>query len=294
MTTELKNKVAQVNSFIDESFDPKKGLEYHLSIQIGTESVWITINEKLKNKYIAFENYKFENVGSYNLMVDVIDLLLKESRLLAYKYKTVACVMVNNLSTIIPTPLFEDSKKKMYLKFNAAIEEEEHLVMVDDLKSLDAKNIFALPLLLKEKFESLYSSVTYHHFSSALMEGLLIQNKNQANKKLFVHIQPANFEAVLIEGKSLLFYNTFKYQTAEDFIYYLLFVCEQLQLNPENIEIILLGDIEKSSEVYSITQKYIRNLKFGERFDNSDYSYQLQTLPKHQYFTLFNGYLIKG
>jgi hypothetical protein len=64
-----------------------------------------------------------------------------------------------------------------------------------------------------------------------------------------------------------------------------------LQLNPENIEVILLGEVEKNSEIYSIAQKYIRNLKFGERNDNADYSYQLQTLPKHLYFTLFNSYL---
>lgn len=293
MTVELKNKVALVNSFIDESFDPKKVVEYHLSVHIGTESVWIAVNEKLKNKYIAFENFTFENAGDFNLIGDVLLLLINESRLLPYKYQGVTCVVVNNLSTIIPTPLFEDSKKQMYLKFNAAIEEEQHVVMVDDLKNLDAKNIFAVPSILKEKFESFFTNVTYHHFSSALIEGLLIQNKNQPNKKLFIHIQPTHFEAVLLEGKNLLFYNTFKYQTPEDFIYYLLFVCEQLQLNPENIEITLLGEIEKSSEVYSLTQKYIRNLKFGERFDNSDYSYQLQTLPKHQYFTLFNTYLIR-
>ncbi len=291
MTSELKNKITQANSFIDEAFDEKKTSNYHLIIQIGIDSVWLAIHELSKNKYIAFENYTFHNVYAFDAISDLLDVLIKESRLLPQKYNSVTCVVVNNLSTIIPNPLFENQQKELYLKFNATLHGDEQ-VLVDDIKNLDAKNVFALPFSLKNKLEALYKNINYHHFSSVLIDGLLIQNKNQTSKKLFVHIQPSHFEAIVIEGKNLLFYNTFNHQTAEDFIYYLLFVCEQLLLNPENIEVVLLGEVEKSSDIYSITQKYIRNLKFAERSDDADFSYQLQTLPKHFYFTLFNNYLL--
>ena len=122
-------------------------------------------------------------------------------------------------------------------------------------------------------------------------QGILAQSKNQTTKKVAVHVYATHFEVAVIEGKNLLFYNTFNYQTPEDFIYYLLFVYEQLQVNPETIEAIFLGEIEKNSEIYTLTQKYIRTVKFGERSDNADYSYQLQTLPKHFYFTLFSNYV---
>ena len=125
-----------------------------------------------------------------------------------------------------------------------------------------------------------------------MIDTLVLQNKNQTGKKLFVHVQPSHFEAVTIDGKQLLFYNTFNYHSAEDFVYYLLFVCEQLQLNPETIDVILLGEIERNSTIYTLTQKYIRKIKFGERNDGAQYSYQLQTLPVHYYFTLFNNYYI--
>jgi len=291
MIAEIKNKIILANSFIDEAFDAKKASDYHLIIQIGLDNVWLAINEKSKNKYIAFENYTFQNVYGFEAVLDLMDILIKESRLMPHYYKSVACVIVNSRSTIIPSPLFENERKEMYLKFNASLREDE-LVVADDLKNLDAKNVFALSSRLKNKLDFLYKNVSYHHFSSALIEGLLIQNKNQTAKKLFVHIQPTHFEAIIIEGKNLLFYNTFNHHTAEDFIYYLLFVCEQLQLNPENIEAILLGEVDKNSAVYLIAQKYIRNLKFGKRSDDADYSYQLQTLPKHFYFTLFNNYLL--
>ncbi|MDQ3046168.1 MAG: DUF3822 family protein, partial [Bacteroidota bacterium] len=128
--------------------------------------------------------------------------------------------------------------------------------------------------------------------STPLIESLLRQNKNQQAKKLIIHVQPSHFEILVIEGKKLLFYNTFNHHTSEDLLYYLLFVCEQLQINPEKISLTVLGELEKNTGLYLLLQKYIRNISLGERSDTADFSYQLQTLPKHSYFTLFNDTLI--
>jgi len=291
MITEIKNKINQSASFIDEAFNAEQTLNYQLVFQIGIDGLIATVNEKAKNKYIAFESYGFQNAYSFDVVIEFLDQIIKDSKLLNHKYRSVVCLVVNNLSTLVPNPLFEEDRKKNYLKFNAAINGME-LVGVDEIKSLDAKNVFAIPVDLKNKLDSLYSNISYHHFSSGLIDSLLAQNKHQAGKKLFVHVQSTHFEAIVIEDKKLLFYNTFNHHSPEDLIYYLLFVCEQLQLNPSTIETVLLGEIEKSSSIYAPIQKYIRNIKFGTRTDGADYSYQLQTFPKHFYFTLFNSYLV--
>jgi hypothetical protein len=291
MTTELKSKIRQVSSLVDESFDPKQLADFQLVLQLGSDGLLASIFDKEKNKYIAFEYYSFQQVYNTELLSELFDIALKESKFLSQRYKAVSCSMVSSLATIVPTALYEDDRKKIYLKFNTSLQGDE-LVMVDDIRNLDAKNVFALPFSIKAKLDSMYAKVTYHHFSSGLIETLLSQNKNETKKKLFVHVQASHFEAVVIEGKKLAFYNTFNYHSAEDFIYYLLFVCEQLHLNPESIETVLIGEIERSSAIFTLAQKYIRNLKFGERTDNSGYSYQLQSFPKHYYFSLFNSYLV--
>lgn len=290
MITEVRNKIIQANSLIDEAFDPKKTSSFQLILQISVDGILIAVNEKSKNKYIAFENYTFQNVYNFDIVPSLLDELAGDSKLIKHSYKSVTCVVVNNLSTLVPNPLFDEDRKKMYLKFNASLAGDE-LMLADNIKNLDAKNVFALPFSLKAKLDYLFKNVTYQHISTVLIESLLAENKNQTAKKLFVHVQSSHFETIVIENKKLVFYNTFNHHSAEDFIYYLLFVCEQLQLNPENIEVVLLGEIEKSSAIYSTTQKYIRNLKLGERDNSADYSYQLQTLPKHYYFTLFNNYI---
>lgn len=290
MTTEIKNKLTELHSFVDEAFDAKKTASYQLLLQIGISDILVSILDKQKNKYIALEKYTVSNVHNFDGVADLLETLIKESKITNHKFQSVTCTLINNLSTLVPNALFEEDRKRMYLKFNAALQGDE-LVLIDDIRSLDAKNVFAIPVSIKSKLDSHYNNVNYHHSSSTLIDTLVANNKNQTGKKLYVHVQSTHFETILVDGKNLTFYNTFNYQSPEDFIYYLLFVCEQLQLNPEKIETILLGEIEKTSAMYTFTQKYIRTIKFGERADSSDFSYQLQTLPKHFYFTLFNSYL---
>jgi hypothetical protein len=290
MVSEIKNKTSRLQSFIDEAFDAKKTASYELMLQLSVNQLLIAVNDRSKNKYIALEEYTFGSVYNFDAVAELLDPLLKESILAHHKFQSVVCTIVNSLSTLVPNALFEEDRKKMYLKFNTALEGNE-LVMVDDIKSLEAKNVFALPFTIKAKLNYHFNNIKYHHASSTLIDSLVADNINKPGKKLFIHVQSTHFEAVVIENKNLLFYNTFNHYSAEDFIYYLLFVCEQMQLNPETAEVTILGEIEKNSAIYSIANKYIRNLKFGERSDDaSDYSYQLQTLPKHYYYTLFNRY----
>ncbi|MBL4577246.1 MAG: DUF3822 family protein, partial [Flavobacteriales bacterium] len=70
--------------------------------------------------------------------------------------------------------------------------------------------------------------------------------------------------------------------------YYTLFVCEQLKLNPESVEMILLGERGKDSQEYRILYSYIRNLRFINRNPGFTYSYKMDGVPGHYHFNLFS------
>ena len=74
------------------------------------------------------------------------------------------------------------------------------------------------------------------------------------------HVSDSHFEIVVVQNQQLLLFNTFDYKTPEDFIYYILFAAEQLQLNPEHFQLELLGKISESDKLYNIAYQYIRNV----------------------------------
>jgi hypothetical protein len=77
---------------------------------------------------------------------------------------------------------------------------------------------------------------------------------------MYINIETSHFEIITAANNALKFYNRFDYNTKEDFIYYLLFTAEQLELNPEEFPLILMGAIDESDERYKIVYKYIRNV----------------------------------
>jgi len=60
-------------------------------------------------------------------------------------------------------------------------------------------------------------------------------------------------------------------------------------LNPEDVKLIMLGDIGKTDDTYSMIHQYIKNYTFISKNDNYGYSFVLDELVYHKYYTLFNA-----
>src|SRR5690606_19117788 len=119
-------------------------------------------------------------------------------------------------------------------------------------------------------------------------EQLLMIEKNAAELKMYVHVDYKNFEIIVIENGKLLLYNTFEFNTKEDFIYYILFTAEQLKINPETLHLIFIGNINKEDAFYNMAYKYIRHIDFGNFVEN--YTYPEKTLANHLNFTLIKSF----
>ena len=105
-----------------------------------------------------------------------------------------------------------------------------------------------------------FSTFNYKHVNTILVSKLLELSKNIDEKQVFVHFSKNKFEIIVVQNQKLLLFNSFDFVTKEDFIYYLLFTTEQLNLNPEHFKVQLLGFISEDSELFEIAYKYVRNV----------------------------------
>jgi hypothetical protein len=290
MITETDSRITQVLSLVDDLFDGVQAKSYRLAIQLGANGLSAAVWDDVYNKVLALERFSFQKAYSPNVLSGLAHSAIKQSAILSYPFKKVSLAIVNSKSTLVPNALFDTNEKDALLKFNHPLEDGE-ITAIDNLPNLDAKNIYALPKSIEQQFKELYTALSITHYSSPLIEQVLLTNKHNDKARVVVHVRPLGFEVLVIDSGKLIFYNTFAYQTPEDFIYYLLFVFEQLKLNPETAHVELLGELEKTSAVYQLLYKYIRNIKFGDRPDAFDYSFKISALPKHHYYSLFSQFL---
>lgn len=275
-------------SFLDKSFQQDLTKFYTLSILIGINEVALSVYQDDRNKYLCFYSY-YDNENSGNK--SVLNQVVSEQPWITQAFKNVFVIFANSANTLVPEALFDKTKKDLYLKFNQPIDEDS-LINYDSLKHIIAANIYALPKELFLAAKELWPEAHFNHSSTILIESLIVNFKNLMNDQIvYVNVSDDSFELVNFKSGKLNFQNHFKYKTKEDFIYFLLAALDNLKLNPEEVEIVLIGEIGKEDSSHKMITKYIRNSRFIENSETFSYSYAFDQIDHHQYYILLNAIL---
>lgn len=274
-------------SLVDETYSEELSSSYHLSIEVANNGISYAILDTIRNKYIVLETYAFQKTAGVEALAQEIKNLLEQKGNLGKAFSSVTISFFSSKFTLIPKALFDASLTDKYLQFNAPLLDSE-AILTDNIKNFESQCVYAVNKKLLQVFQDRYPKAVYLHTLSSLLEILSSSFKNVSGKNVIIHLQQSHFEMIVIEEKKLIFANVFSYQSSEDFLYYTLFVCEQLKLNPENLELLLLGEVEKNSAIYSILCKYVRNVKFGKRSELFEYSYAFDSIPSHFYYNIFS------
>jgi hypothetical protein len=277
-------------SLFDKSFSIEKTTSYKIYIEVSITGFKYTIFDSSSSTFIGLEEYRFDKVFNDFLMVEPLKKIIHQVPLLQKPFLKFCVAYVNQRSTLIPNAIFKQDQLALFHQYNFT-KKEEDLFLYDSLINLSAKNIYSIPDYIYQLFES-FKNVSFSHASSTLIEASLLQSKKEKALSLVdVHVLPNSFQIIAIKNQQLEIYNSFTYQTSEDFLYYLLFVLDQLKIDNEKATIRLLGEVEKNSTIYTMLYQYINTINFGDRSTNLKFSYILQDLPTHFHYSLFNQYL---
>lgn len=260
-----------------------------LFLQLGQDSLSVAHFDASNNQYVGLEYYRLESQENWSLSIPKIESVLQGLDLKKYQ-KAVRVALVDPLYTFIPKALFDSEEVETYIKFNHPIDDSEHLDFQFDLiEDLQLVVVYALPKELKTLLEKDTTQLKWNHFSKPLLEAASL--KSSKDQLFQVHVQNKRFDALLVKEGKLQYFNSFPYETVEDFVYYLLYAMEQLKLDREADKIELVGEFEEHSALYELLFKYIRNLSIGGRPNAVNFSTILSSLPAHYHYNLFNQHL---
>jgi hypothetical protein len=261
---------------VDESFDTKELQKYDLTFELGDKTFGYSIRDVEKNKFVALGFFR-------NSLADIGSSL----SWLHGKFHAVNGITGNSRFTLIPEALFIENEKESYFNFLHERESGE-TVLYDWLEHLGIYTVYSISGTCRKELDKVFPKVTLCHISSVLIWNIWMSVKNMAGRRVFLNLREGQFDLLVFEGNQLKYCNIFHFLTAEDIAYYIIFVFEQLDLNPEEIPLVLLGNIDKFSPVYDLLFRYIRNIDFLSRNDDLNYSYLFNDVPRHSYFTLLN------
>ncbi|MFN3405983.1 MAG: DUF3822 family protein [Cytophagaceae bacterium] len=276
----------------DEAFNVDFLAEYNLSLQVNNELFRICITDAAKNRCLYLEDYQLQSVNSVEDLLEQLGLIYEDHIVLtAGFWGSVRVAIKNNSFSLIPVPLFEKQYLKEYLSINAAAEKTEDVYYYKQ-NSLNAINIFAADKRIIDFFNSKYpkKNILYVHHTSPLIEGILVE-ENKHGRSMYLHAGNNMVTILVKKEKNLEFCNSFHYSNADDFVYFTMFVMDELELNPENTPVTIWGEITPDSIEYKKLYKYIRNIGFGDKPSSLKFGYYFDEVFDHNFFDLYTMHL---
>jgi hypothetical protein len=248
-----------------------------LSIQVSLDGLSFCIFDTITNKIVSQNSIAFKK---NEVIEGQLWKVFLDNTMLSKSYDEIVILHDNNINTFVPKDLFDENHIASYLQYNVKV--------FDELSNYEINNIYVPFVNINNFLLDQFESFNYKNTNSILVQKILDLCINIEEKQVFVHLQENHFEIIVAKNLQLLLFNSFEYKTPEDFIYYLLFTFEQLQLNPEIIPISLFGTISKENPFYKIAFKFIRNCKLLD-VSNLTKTHDVTEQDMLHHFILFNS-----
>lgn len=258
-----------------------------LSIQVSLTGLSFCCFDTLNNTVTSFNEVHFDTFHKATKIEDLFADAFRDHPELKDSYDEILVIHNNNLSTFVPEPLFDENFLGSYLQYNTKVFETDFFAF-DEIPNYQMNAVYIPYVNINNFFIDQFGAFDYKHANSILVSKLLIASKNKDEKKMFVHINTGHFEIIVVQNQKLLLFNSFDYNTPEDFLYYILFTAEQLNLNPENFPLELIGNIDTESDYFKIAYKYIRNVSLIDVEDLRWNNY-FSEAENRNHFILFNS-----
>lgn len=295
--SEKTDKLYKLDTYVkSDKFDVEDMSYYQLCISLSHEHFRFCAINTLDHQCLLLQEYRFftrletdELLSTLNRVFDN-DMFLK-----ANFWKGVTIIQKEQPFTLVPQALFEESAPERYLQLIQPKTENEFLVK-NKQEKLEAFNISYVDAKVKQWFEQTYPmrDIKFVHQTNALLEGIYHQAPSKEGTTVHIFIENSYFMMSVIREGELEFCNIFSYRDSNDFIYYALFVFDELRLSRDNSPIYIYGNINPISAIYQKLQTYFGSTELvTEPPKWVNFEYQFDEIPNYYYFDLYSLYLLR-
>lgn len=260
-----------------------------LSIQINLNGLSFCILNKTTNTIEFLKTITFEQKLNPMNTLDYLKSELSSNSVFSEDFSAVLIIYQNELSTLVPEELYNPEHKVDYLKFNSKILGNDYIT--EDFISVNKSvNVYVPYVNINNYIFETFGEFVYKHASSILVDSLLQNTETTEKPIVYVNVNKSTLEILVLENNKLQLFNVFEYHSKEDFIYYILFVFEQLKLDVETTPIELSGSIVIDDALFTILYTYVRHVSFIDKAYNFAITAETDRRYLHQHFLILNSF----
>ncbi|MBK7174681.1 MAG: DUF3822 family protein [Bacteroidales bacterium] len=279
-------------NLVDPLFDQGHTEKYRLSILLRPDGFSFCVLDPRTMTFVALADYTLgiRNSSAIPRNEKLCELFKQEMNkidLFQLAFNKIDLVYASPKATLIPPGFVHETSLESYFRFNHQLDAAE-IVATQFLEIGNIQVAYALPSCIRNLCISRFSVLQPGSTATALIQSLLRSNDHIIARQVFLNVMGGFFDVIIIQGRKLLYYNTFKRSAPDDLVYFTIYVLEQMGFVPSEEIVNLMGDIIAGDEDFKMLYHYIDRLNFANFGVQADFGTVFSDIPVHKYFTLFN------
>tara|TARA_B100000575_G_scaffold175844_1_gene140987 strand:- start:20888 stop:21634 length:747 start_codon:yes stop_codon:yes gene_type:complete len=241
--------------------------------------------QKIKNKIKRFFIYQFEsffhldstdtdiqaNYPNQANFSNIIEILEKKN------VETLDIIHIDSIPSIVPQKHFEKNILKNYLKTNISSFEK---IIYDTTNDTKINVVYSINESFYNLFinkEKNYRNINYFTHIYNFLSKVNISKE----QSFFINLNDKSFYILIFNKGEFIFFNKFKINDKNDFLYYLFFVVKNFESLNDKEKIIFLGKFNRYNDYYKSASKFSK-IDFIENNNFSLLEY------KSEYYSVLN------
>ncbi|MBN2667841.1 MAG: DUF3822 family protein [Bacteroidales bacterium] len=272
------------NSVIDYTSDLSPSEKYSLSIRISRDGLSFLVFQDSNKRIAKIKHYSTDStdVKSYCFWLNRI---LNQEDVLSLRFEKVLAIYIGFQSTFVPTPLFDKTLINKYFNLNFSLQEHE-TILYSELEKFDVQQIYSIPICIKEALEDRFSNISIKHHSSSLLSSY-----KESSTSNLAYFTSRFFTLIIFNEMGIQFQNSFKYQKAEDVLFFILRALNSQNYDPKAFNLKLLSEPKWDADhsILNLLKNYISNIDLGKIEPPTIIPSELQIMAQHEWLLLANS-----
>lgn len=265
------------------NFDAANSYSKILSIRILPDGLCFVVSDPKDNKLLYMTKIIDSNRHGIDIFVDEC----KSNNVLAAEYLKTHVVYETQQFTLFPTPLLEDVEEKKIAELNFG-NVDGATVLTDTLPTNEISVVYTVPQRHEETIRRNKPNATIHSQMMPLLFNAMFNSKKCKGSYLHLNIRTSSVDVIYIEGGKLKLANIFQYQTADEFLFFVLGLMDNYHIDQYDVKCVVSGEVDENSAVVDHLARYIAKIEFSATpkgiVEKSAFS---SIKNKHQFLTIY-------
>lgn len=272
-----------VFSFVDKRLNAETAARAQRWMVAGADGLSLAVMSD-SGEVLALQAWNHQGAGEPG---QYLRILLGQEPTLQYQFGKTQGAWAEPQVTLVPRRLFHADHLADYFKILLQAGESYHYAY-ESMPVFDCYLVYAVEASLYDLGAShRFGFEVDKHFTAFLLQSLH-HLADFSDHQIFVHFRFQSVQIAVFERRNLLFFNSFKFQHANDALYFILLAYEQFKLNPLELPLTISGNLMEDSEIFRLLRRYVRTIRFAPLPASVQLPQSAVDLPAHYWFDVFS------